>query len=398
MSYNYVLTGLVNCAKQSKIQCPPFQVLETHQMEVRIDKDIFLDGVQKIQGIAETKGAMPILSHLLLKAEKDRIVIQATDLEIGAKGYYSANVITAGEVTLSAKKLFDILRELPKEEVHLIKEDNHWVRLKCGKSKFRLPGMPSEEFPPFPEFSQDSIMEVNSKLLKEMIRKTFFAQSPDETRQVLNGLLLEQDNGKVKMVGTDGHRLAIIRRNLDDNSKGEKLSHLIPKKALTEVMKLIEDEEATFSFSAKNNHMAFIQGDQVIVSRKIDGKFPNYQQVIPSDNKLQVGINRDVFQRALKRVALLADEKSKMVRFDIRSGSITLTTDTTELGEAREEISISYSGEDVSVGLNAKYVLDVLSVIDDEEIILNLKDEKSSCLITSNGDKDYQSIVMPMRL
>ena len=157
-------------------------------MEVRIDKDIFLDGVQKVQGIAETKGAMPILSHLLLTAEKDRIGIQATDLEIGAKGYYSANVITAGKVTLSAKKLFDILRELPREVVHLIKEDNHWVRVKCGKSKFRLPGMPSGDFPPFPEFSQDSIMELSSKLLKEMIRKTFFAQSPDETRQVLNGL------------------------------------------------------------------------------------------------------------------------------------------------------------------------------------------------------------------
>jgi len=141
-----------------------------------------------------------------------------------------------------------------------------------------------------------------------------------------------------------------------------------------------------------------MQGEQVIVSRKIDGKFPNYQQVIPSGNKLQVQINRDVFQHALKRVALLADEKSKMVRFDIQSGNIVLTTDTTELGEAREEISISYSGEDVSVGLNAKYVLDVLSVIDDEEVVLNLKDEKSSCLITSNGDKDYQSIVMPMRL
>ena len=373
-------------------------VLETRQMEVRIDRDTFLDGVQKVQGIAETKGAMPILAHLLLTTEQDRISIQATDLEIGARGYYSANVITAGEMTLNAKKLFDILRELPREEVHLVKEDNHWVRVKCGKSKFRLPGMPPEDFPPFPEFSQDSLMEFSSKLLKEMIRKTFFAQSPDETRQVLNGLLLEKENGKLKMVGTDGHRLAIVRRDLGDTSKGEKLSYLIPKKALAELMKLIEDEEATFSFSAKNNHMAFMQGDQVIVSRKIDGKFPNYQQVIPSDNKLQVKINRDIFQQALKRVALLADEKSKMVRFDIQSGNITLTTDTTELGEAREEIAISYSGEDVSVGLNAKYVLDVLNVMDDEEVVLNLKDEKSSCLITSNADKDYQSIVMPMRL
>ena len=397
MSYNYILTGLGNYAKPTENKLPTY-VLETRQMEVRIDKDTFLDGVQKVQGVVEAKGAMPILSHLLLTTEQNRIGIQATDLEIGAKGYYSANVISKGEVTLNAKKLFDILRELPKEEVHLAKQDNQWVTLKCGKSKFRLPGMPSQDFPPFPEFSENSLLEFSSKLLKEMIRKTFFAQSPDETRQALNGLLLEREGGKVNMVGTDGHRLAVIRRDLGDTSKGDKLSYLIPKKALTELMKLIEDEEATFSFSAKNNHMAFIQGDQVIVSRKIDGKFPNYQQVVPSDNKLKVQVNRDLLQHALKRVALLADEKSKMVRFDIQSGKMTLTTDTTELGEAREEVSVSYSGEDVSVGLNAKYVLDVLNVIDDEEVILHLKDQNSSCLITSNGDKDYQSIVMPMRL
>ncbi len=391
------MTGFSIYAKPSALSCPPF-VLETRQMEVRIDKDTFLNGVQKVQGIVEAKGAMPILSHLLLTTEKERISIQATDLEIGAKGYYSANVVAKGQVTLNAKKLFDILRELPSEEVHLTREDNHWVTLKCGKSKFRLPGMSSQDFPPFPEFSQDSLLEFSSKLLKEMIRKTFFAQSPDETRQVLNGLLLEREGRKLNMVGTDGHRLAVIKRNLGDAAKGDKLSYLIPKKALAELMKLIEDEDATFSFSAQNNHLAFMQGDQVIVSRKIDGKFPNYQQVIPSDNKLQVSVNRDVLQHALKRVALLADEKSKMVRFDVQSGNITLTTDTTELGEAREEIPVSYSGEDVSIGLNAKYVLDVLNVIDDEEVVLNLKDQNSSCLITSNKDKDYQSIVMPMRL
>ncbi len=391
------MTGFGIYAKPSALSCPPF-VLETRQMEVRIDKDTFLNGVQKVQGIVEAKGAMPILSHLLLTTEKERIGIQATDLEIGAKGYYSANVVAEGQVTLNAKKLFDILRELPSEEVHLTREDNHWVTLKCGKSKFRLPGMSSQDFPPFPEFSQDSLLEFSSKLLKEMIRKTFFAQSPDETRQVLNGLLLEREGRKLNMVGTDGHRLAVIKRNLGDAAKGDKLSYLIPKKALAELMKLIEDEDATFSFSAKNNHLAFMQGDQVIVSRKIDGKFPNYQQVIPSDNKLQVSVNRDVLQHALKRVALLADEKSKMVRFDVQSGNITLTTDATELGEAREEIPVSYSGKDVSIGLNAKYVLDVLNVIDDEEVVLNLKDQNSSCLITSNKDKDYQSIVMPMRL
>ena len=151
-------------------------------MEVRIDKDTFLDGVQKVQGVVEAKGAMPILSHLLLTTEQNRIGIQATDLEIGAKGYYPANVISEGGVTLNAKKLFDILRELPREEVHLVKEDNDWVTLKCGKSKFRLPGLPSQDFPPFPEFSEDSLLEFSSKLLKEMIERLFLPSNPRNIR------------------------------------------------------------------------------------------------------------------------------------------------------------------------------------------------------------------------
>ena len=368
-------------------------------MEVRIDKDIFLDGVQKVQGIAETKGAMPILSHFLLTAEKDRIGIQATDLEIGAKGYYPANVVAAGEVTLNAKKLFDILRELPREEVHLIKEENHWIRLKCGKSKFRLPGMPSEDFPPLPEFSQDSLMELSGKLLKEMIRKTFFAQSPDETRQALNGLLLEAEGDSVNLVGTDGHRLAMISRPVKSNSKtDEVLTFLLPKKALSELLKLMEDDDAKMGFSSQENHLAFICGKQIIVSRKIDGKFPNYRQVIPSDNTLKAKAGKGDLTSALKRVALLADEKSKMVRFEIKKGSLTLVSDNTDLGAANEELAIEYDGEEVSIGLNAKYVLDILSAIEGDFVTLNLKDQNHSCLFTVADDDQYKSIVMPMRL
>lgn len=369
-------------------------------MEVRISRENFLNGVHKVQGIVETKGAMPILSHLLLSAEKDDICIQATDLEIGSKGYFSANVISPGSVALNARKLFDILRELPDQEIHLTKEDNQWVTLKCGNCKFRLPGLPAADFPALPEYSEDSLMEFSGAQLREMIRKTFFAVSPDETRQALNGLLLEKENGHANLVGTDGHRLAMITRPLQKSggSKNEKLSFLLPKKALAELLKLLDDDDTTFGFSAKNNHLAFIQDRQVIVSRKIDGKFPNYRQVVPTDNNLQVVVNREDLIHALKRVALLADEKSKMVRFEIQKGLLTLISDNTELGAAREELSINYDGEDVVVGLNAKYVLDVLNVVDAEEITLNLKDQNHSCLITVANDKDYMSIVMPMRL
>ena len=209
-------------------------------MEVRISRDVLLNGVHKVQGIVEPKGAMPILSHLHLSAEKDTISIRATDLEIGTLGHYTANVTAPGAVTLNARKLFDIVRELPNEEIHLKKEENSWITLKCGKSKFRLPGLPPEDFPPLPEYSEKPLLEFDGKILKEMIRKTFFSVSPDETRQALNGLLLESEGDSANLVGTDGHRLAMISRPVKSNvAKGETLSFLLPMKALSELLKLM---------------------------------------------------------------------------------------------------------------------------------------------------------------
>jgi len=369
-------------------------------MEIKIGRDDFLNGVQKVQGVVESKGAMPILAHVLISTEKDGIVMQATDLEIGIKCFYPAKVVAKGSITVNARKLFDILRALPDLEVHMTREENDWVSLKCGKSKFKLPGLPAADFPKLPEYSETALMEFSGPKLKEMIRKTYFAISPDESRQALNGLLLEQDKDHVNLVGTDGHRLSFIRRPLlKSNVKEGETSFLLPKKVLTELLKLMEnDEGATYAFSVKDNQLAFIHDREVIVSRKIDGKFPNYQQVIPSDNKLQVAVNTQALVQALTRVALLADEKSKMVRFEVKEGSLTLVSDHTELGGAQEEIEISYKGEEVRIGLNAKYILDVLNVIEQDEVILNLKDQNYSCLLTTEKDKDYRSIVMPMRL
>lgn len=368
-------------------------------MEIKIDRDIFLNGMQKVQGIVESKGTMPILSHVHIATEKDGILLQATDLEIGIKGFLPAQVVAAGAVTLNARKLFDILRELPNLEVHLVRGDNDWVNLKCGKAKFRLPGLPASDYPKLPEYSEEALIEFSGKQLKEMIRKTYFAISPDESRQALNGLLLEREKDHVNMVGTDGHRLAFIKRPIKGKaSTGEPQGYLLPKKLLSELLKLLEDEDASYTFSVKDNQLAFIHGKEVILSRKIDGKFPNYRQVIPSDNDVRIPVNTQALIHALKRVALLADEKSKMVRFEIEEGLLTLISDNTELGDAREEVEISYKGQDISIGLNAKYVLDILSVVEDEEITLNLKDQNHSCLITLDQDKDYLSIVMPMRL
>jgi DNA polymerase-3 subunit beta len=369
-------------------------------MEIKIARDVFLGGVQKAQGIVESKGAMPILSHLLIATAKDGLYIQATDLEIGIKSFLPAEIKSEGAVTLNARKLFDILRELPNADISLKKEENDWVALKCGKSRFRLPGLAAADFPTLPEYSEDALLEFKGEALKDMIRKTFFSVSPDETRQVLNGLLLEKDGEQVNLVGTDGHRLALIKRApLKMNSgKDDTLSYLLPKKMLTELMKFLDEGDTPYSFSVKENHLAFIQDKQVIVSRRVEGKFPNYRQVIPADNEVKVKVNKDALEHGLKRVALLADDKSKMVRFEIRPGGITLVSDTTELGAANEEIPIEFDGEEVFIGLNARYVLDILSAVEQEEVTLNLKDENHSCLVTVDKDEDYLCIVMPMRL
>lgn len=369
-------------------------------MEIKIGSDAFLKGVQKVQGVVEAKGAMPILSHLLISAGGDGITLMATDLEIGMRGFYPAKVVKEGAVTLNARKLFDILKELPAQEVRLVKEENDWVTLTCGKSRFRLPGLPASDYPKLPEYSEASLIEFKGSQLKEMIRKTFFAISPDETRQALNGLLLEMEQDKVNLVGTDGHRLALIKRAAEkaNGSQADPNGYLLPKKVLSELLKSVDEGDATYKFSVKDNQLAFLRDKEVIISRKVDGKFPNYRQVIPGDNSLQVKVNKGELAHALKRVALLADEKSKMVRFEIREGNLTLISDNTELGAAREEIAVDYAGDDVTIGLNARYVLDVLAAIESEQVILNLKDENHSCLITAESDADYLSIVMPMRL
>ena len=187
-------------------------------MEVRISRDELLTGVHKVQGIVEPKGAMTILSHLHLSADKDNICIRATDLEIGTLGYYSANVSSPGAVTLNARKIYDIIRELPDEEIYLKKEEKNWTTLKCGKSKFRLPGLPPEDFPALPEYSDKPLLEFDCKILKEMIRKTSFAISTDETRKGISGLLLELENRNCSMVGTDGHRLVSVQRTLPEGA------------------------------------------------------------------------------------------------------------------------------------------------------------------------------------
>ena len=374
-------------------------------MEFKISREEFLKGLQKVQGIVDTKGAMPILSNILIKTQLEGVDIFATDLDIGIKGSYEATIITEGSATINGRKLHEIVKELPDEEIHLKSDsETNWINITCKKSTFKVACLPPDEYPAFPAYKEEQDLVIQIDLLKEMLRKTNFAISTDETRYTLSGVLFESEGKNISMVGTDGHRLAFIKKE-NGFDKKEKVEIIIPKKAQAELLKILEtgdsgqnNEKKTISISIEKNHAAFKVDKMILVTRLIDGRFPNYCQVIPEDNNNNVVINCELFLHALRRVAILADEKSKMVKFGVQKNLMTLVSDNSELGEAREEIDVEYKGKAITIGLNAKYVMDILNVINTKKINFKLKDAESSCLITPADNENYRCIVMPMRI
>ncbi len=378
-------------------------------MEFSITKGEFFKGLQKSQGVADTKGAIPILSNILIEVVDSGIWIYATDLNIGIKGFYKASVKTKGKFTVNARKLFDIVRELPDADINVSQKSGGkrkepepesaelWINLSCGNYKTRLSGLPVDEFPAFPSYGEDYLVKFEPSQLKDMVKKTIFSISSDETRYTLNGTLLEADENTIKMVSTDGHRLSYIK-NENPKRVEKKINVIIPQKTTSELLKLVEDGEEAVLFSIYENHVVFKKENFVLVSRVIDGQFPNYDVVLPKNNDKRVILNKDVLIHALKRVSLLSDEKSKMVKFNIEKDNIELISDTAGIGEAKEKIDVKYDGEGLSIGLNARYLLDIMSAVDSNEIFFDIKDPVSPTLFMPLNNENYKCVIMPMRL
>lgn len=378
-------------------------------MEFSITKGEFFKGLQKTQGVADTKGAIPILSNILIEVVDSGIWIYATDLNIGIKGFYKASVKNKGKFTVNARKLFDIVRELPDADITVSQKPGSkrkepepesaelWINLSCGNYKTRLSGLPVDEFPAFPSYGEDYLVKFEPSQLKDMVKKTIFSISSDETRYTLNGTLLEADENTIKMVSTDGHRLSYIK-NENPKTVEKKINVIIPQKTTSELLKLVEDGEEAVLFSIYENHVVFKKENFVLVSRVIDGQFPNYDVVLPKNNDKRVIVNKDVLIHALKRVSLLSDEKSKMVKFNIEKDNIELISDTAGIGEAKEKIDVKYDGEGLSIGLNARYLLDIMSAVDSDEIFFDIKDPVSPTLFMPMNNENYKCVIMPMRL
>ncbi|OGW34072.1 MAG: DNA polymerase III subunit beta [Nitrospirae bacterium GWD2_57_9] len=371
-------------------------------MKLKIKKEEILKGLQRIQGVVEKKNTMPILSNMLLTADSNGVEIVATDLEIGLRGRYSAEVEKPGSITISAKKMYEIVRELPAEDIEIKVEDGNWAKIVSGQSHFKLVALPKDEYPALPEVAEEGMIAIEGETLREMIKKTLYSVGENDARYVLNGLFVHMTQGKnglnIRMVGTDGHRLSMIDRVIDAKHKEE--SMIIPKKAMLELRRILEEDssksELRIGFS--KNHALFKRDGLVMVSKLIDGNYPNYLQVVPAKSTKKVVVSKDLFSHAVKRVSILSKEKTNAVKMQLEKDSLVLSTNNPEVGEASEELAVDYKGEAITIGFNSRYLMDVLSAMDRANIALELNDALSPCLITEEGDEHYRCVVMPMRV
>ena len=367
-------------------------------MEFTIGRDEFQKALQRASGVASSKGPMPILSNVMIEASGDGVSVFATNLDIGLKGRYPAKVASPGKTTVLAKTLHNIVRELPEGNVAVKVDDDGRCRVSCGKSKFNLATIDAADFPAFPPYDPASLAPLDAQMLAEMIRKTSFAISQDETRMTLNGALFEVSPAKVRMVATDGHRLAYIERDGAFKVKDTEKS-IIAKKAIAELSKLLtEGGDDPLRFHRSDNHIIFERGPQALAVRLIEGAYPNYEQVIPKEFTGEASVPAADFTHGLRRVATLADEKSHMIRLTFNTGKVELLSEGGEIGEARDEIAVEYTGAEFVVGLNAHYLLDILSIIDNETIVLKMQSQLSPVMAQSPTDRGLICIVMPMRL
>ena len=369
-------------------------------MKIEIEKKDLLNLIGKTINIVEKRNTMPVLMNILLEADQGVLKVFATDLEVSLMDQYKCPVHQAGKVAVSAKSLFDIAKELGEGKIQLTKKENNWLEIKQGKYQSKIVGISAEEYPVFPTFSGTGFFEIQASVLREMIDKTVYSVSSDETRYHLNGVYFEQkgDQGYT-MVATDGHRLSLVQKSLP-NSKlmGQGQGVIIPRKGLNEIRKLLDALEGPFEVAIEGSQMILRNTTTVLMIRLIEGKYPNYSQFIPQQLKKVVRINREAFLTSLKRVSLLANQKSKAITLSLTNGKMEIASNNPELGDAKEEIETDYNGQDMKIGFNAKYIQDVLTAINDSEVDFEVNDQLSPGLLRPHNDKTYTCVVMPMRI
>ncbi len=368
-------------------------------MKLKVDREEIQKALQNIQGIVEKKTTMPILSHFLLRAGK-MVSIIATDLDIAFTGPLKAEIMEKGSLCIPARKLLEIAREV-EDAILLESQENNWLKISSGKSTFKLMGLPEAEYPALPQVNRTEELNISVDTLKSMIEKTVYATGDSDTRYTLNGLLLhfipKKKNIDLTVVGTDGHRLAIITKEIEGKLSEEK-KLILPKKAAIELRRLLEESVGNAAVGLDKNHIFFTVDEVVLTSRLIEGTYPNYDQVIPQDNEKKATLDKNAFSKALRRTSIMSREKTNAVRFDLEQGKLTLISINPDIGEAREEIEVQYKGEPISIGFNARYLLDAIQAMDGESVGLDVQDPLSPSLLRETEEKGYKCVIMPMRI
>jgi DNA polymerase-3 subunit beta len=365
-------------------------------MKIKIFKDDLIEGTQIVQNAISTHTTLPILSNILIEAKKDRLYLTSTDLDIGISSSVSAKVDTEGAITVPAKKFSDIIRELSGNEVEITAKKNNSVDIKAGRAYFKLMGIDKDEFPKLPDFKDKEFITLKQSLFRKMMEKSAFAISKDETRYILNGVLVQIEEGSIRMVATDGRRLVLIEESQEFPKKIDK-QVIIPQKTIQELIRnLTSQEELKIIFD--ENQVCFEFDNTIITSRLIEGEFPDYEKIIPQTAKDKVVVDRDELYRAIKRVSLFTNADSQAIKIDILKNRMILSKSAPELGEAKDELKTEYEGKPLSIGFNPAYLTDFLKVYENEKVEFELTDPEKPGAVRTKKPYVYLYIVLPMQL
>ena len=370
-------------------------------MELVVRKNDLLRELQLFQGIVERKNTIPILANVLMKAEGKEVSFLATDLEVALRSRCAATVGKSGSLTIPAKKFYEIIKSLPETDIR-IAEDKGGVKVAADRFDSRMQTLPREDFPTLPEASASPTATLPRAGIKEMVSKTQFAITGEDTRYFLNGALFVLRPDSMSLVATDGHRLALVSvpRSSPSKDEADEIKAILPKKTLGELGRLLAEGDDDIRYERGENHLFFDVGGRLLISRMIDGQFPAYERVIPKGNDKHIEFERDRLTSAVKRVALLSSERSRAVKFHVEKGKVDITSSSPDLGEARETLPVDYSGDAMQICFNAQYVLDFLSVVMTDAVALEVKDEVSQAVMKPVGAEgyDYTYVIMPMRV
>lgn len=386
-------------------------------MEFVAKQSALLRELSLVQGIVEKKNTVPVLANVLLTASTESVNVMATDLEVSVRSSLTAEVKREGALSVSARKLHEIVRALPEADVRFKADGENWATITCQQSRFRIMGLPREDFPNLPSPGKDDKVTFSIQQFKEMIHKVIFAVATDDARYALNGALMILDTSSVSLVSSDSHRLACVRRPLVGKGPSREIRVVIPQKALGELSRIAEEVGGEIVFSRLENQIFFEMGRCTLASRLLEGQFPSYEKVVPAGNDKKVELERTSFGNAVRRVSLIANERSKAVKLALSRGTLEVSAKNPELGEASESLEVDYSGGDVVIGFNARYLLDFVNVTQSDRITFELKDEATQGLMkpvapaaekkakaggkdkgAAEGDGDYQYVIMPMRI